>query len=480
MAAGRTRALALVAALAAVGLPACSTQISGPSLVLRLASPDPADGDTAAPIRHFVDEVDQLSDGTVRIKPVWDVTPEGTRDWDQVTAQTVIDGVNHLALVPTRAFDTMGVKTLRALSTPLLVTSPAALEAVLESSVRERLLSGLTRVELVGIDIFPDSMRHPFGYGEPLLDAEDYQGSLIRTPTSETSARFFQALGARVSDVEPPSTTGGAEAQFSLAPAGSRVATGNVTLFPKANALVMNASVADRLRPDQWQVLEDAAADTRDWQFAQQPSDFEQAVAYCDLGGTIVAASDEEIASLGRAAGDVTAWLREDQQTRELVDEISRQVEGVPAPTPITECPGGSASAESPEPGGLALDALDGRSVTIVTRRDLVRAGVTDVTQIRENTGRFAWTLDSGVWTYHQVANHFLANPDDSGRYGLGGHTLTIHWEESPQSWTRLRVKVSRDGDLTFTDIEDGIPSDQALSEGQFGQPWDRIGDLPD
>jgi TRAP-type C4-dicarboxylate transport system substrate-binding protein len=448
--------------------------------VLRLASPDPADADTGAPIRHFVDEVDQLSDGTIRVEPVWDVAPYGSRDRDQVTAQTVIDEENDLALVPTRAFDALGVRTLRALSTPFLITSPGALEAVLESSTRDRLLSGLSSIDLVGIDVFPDALRHPFGYREPLLGAEDYQGALIRTPTSETGARFFHELGARVSDVEPPSTSGGAEAQFSLAPAGSRVATGNVTFFPKANVLVMSASLDERLRPDQRQLLADAAADTRDWQFAQQPSDFEAAAAYCDQGGTIVAASDEQIASLDRAADAVTSWLREDEQTRELVDEISRQVEGLPAPTPVTECPGGSASAESTESGEFDLDTLDGRYATITTRRDLVEAGVTDAVKIRENTGRWTWTLDSGVWTYHQVANHFLANPDGSGRYELAGETLTIHWVAGTEDWTRLRVKVSRDGDLTFTDIEDGTPSYQALSEGVFGQPWDRIGDVPD
>ena len=183
--------------------PGCSSQVSGPVLVLHLASPDKSTDDTAAPIEHFADEVDRRSGGTIRIEPVWDVTPEGVMDWDQVTARTVMDGTYELGLVPSRGFDVLGVKTLRALNTPFLITSQAALETVLDGELRDDLLAGLPDAELVGLDIFPDGLRHPFGYDRPFDDAEDYDGAFIRASTSDTVARLFESLGADVTDEDP-------------------------------------------------------------------------------------------------------------------------------------------------------------------------------------------------------------------------------------------------------------------------------------
>ena len=63
-----------------------------------------------------------------------------------------------------------------------------------------------------------------------MLGAEDYDGALVRAATSDTVGRLFAALGASVTDEEPRNTDGGAEAQFSVAPAGTQTSTGNVTL----------------------------------------------------------------------------------------------------------------------------------------------------------------------------------------------------------------------------------------------------------
>ena len=89
----RRAAAALVVAVALVALPACERQVSGPSLVLRLASPEPATQDTGPPIEWFAAEVDRRSGGTIRIEPVWDVAVAGTTGFDQFTAGKVVDGV---------------------------------------------------------------------------------------------------------------------------------------------------------------------------------------------------------------------------------------------------------------------------------------------------------------------------------------------------------------------------------------------------
>jgi TRAP-type C4-dicarboxylate transport system substrate-binding protein len=455
-------------------LSGCSPQVTGPVLVLQLATPDKSSDETAGPIKYFADEVDRRSGGAIRIEPVWDVAPGPVRNWDQITAKAVMDGTYELGLVPSRGFDVLGVDTLRALNTPFLITSQAALKTVLESKLRDELLEGLPDAGLVGLDIFPDGLRHPFGYNQPLDGAEDYDGVLIRASTSNTVSRLFESLGAHVTDRDPhPPASGGAESQFSLAPAGLAYATGNVTFFLKANVLVAQRDVRTHMRPDQWDILRDAAGATRDWQFSEQQSDFEAAAGFCDRGGEIVTASADQVESLQPAAAAVRTWLRRDTTTSQLIDAIANATRDVHTATPVTKCPG------NPKPDARAAPpSVDGHYRARVTREDLVRAGVTDEDAIVENTGRFTWTLHSHTWSYHTEANHYLASPDDTGRFTYEDGVLTIHWDDSGDQ-SRVTVHVSRSGTIRFSDVHEGLPENQSLGEGFFAGPWIRIGHIP-
>src|SRR3954471_5398759 len=225
------RVVAAVAlALGAALVTGCERQVSGPSLVLRLATPDKETDATGIQVDHFVDEVARRSGGTIPIDPAWDVTPDGTRGWDQTVARGVADGTWDMGLVPGRAWDELGVDSLRALNTPFLITSDAALRAVLDSDLRDALLAGLPDAGVTGLDLFPDQLRHPFGYSEPLLGVDDYSGQGVWSASSDTTARVLDALGATTTDSVEPNQRG-AEAQYSLTP--GQIATGNVTFYPK-------------------------------------------------------------------------------------------------------------------------------------------------------------------------------------------------------------------------------------------------------
>jgi hypothetical protein len=137
----------------------------------------------------------------------------------------------------------------------------------------------------------------------------------------------------------------------------------------------------------------------------------------------------------------------------------------------VTECPG------APSPNSLG--ALDGTYRSVVMRRDLVDAGVTDPHEIAQNTGRFTWTLDGGRWTYHQEVDHHATNLDDSGSYQYRDGIFVFDWGE-PGDVSRMRVRIGANGDLHFSDIQEGLPENQALGEGFFGQPWRRVGEQPD
>ena len=55
---------------------------------------------------------------------------------------------------------------------------------------------------MTGLGLFPEGLRHPASFGEPLLEPADFAGVGIRTPLSELSWETLQALGAHASGRE--------------------------------------------------------------------------------------------------------------------------------------------------------------------------------------------------------------------------------------------------------------------------------------
>ena len=469
-----SRLLAGALTVSALALaPGCAPPVDGPGLVLSLASPDKPSDSNGPHVQHFVEEVARLSGGSIRIEPVWDVSPHGAHGWDQATARGVADGTWDLGLVPGRAWDELGVTSLRALDTPFLVTSTALLEQVLDSDLREELLSGLPDAGVVGLDLYPEDLRHPVGFEEPLLGPEDYRGEVIRAPRSATTRKLLEALGARVVDDNPsPARQRGMETGYDIGTTG--IATGNVVLFPKTETLVADAEVRERLREDQWAILRKAAANTRAWLFDELPTEAEAAADFCDRGGRIVTASPTQLEQLELAGTGVTARLREDDRTRRLIDAIEGYARSHPDPEVVRRCP--TSATETPGPRNEAIRRLDGVYTTRVTRHALTSAGVTEEERILENVGAYTWTLDGGVWTYDQRADHFLSNPRGTGTYTLDGDRFTLYWGDGGH--TAATLDIAPDGSIAFRAIQDSNPDVQAESEGFFHAPWRRAGDL--
>ncbi len=100
-------------------------------VVLTMASPltEPLE------LRHFVHEVTVLTGGTVRIdvRSHW---RKGQIDYESGLIADVRAGKADLGVASSRAFDSAGVLSMRALDAPLLITSYAAEEAVLASPSR--------------------------------------------------------------------------------------------------------------------------------------------------------------------------------------------------------------------------------------------------------------------------------------------------------------------------------------------------------
>ena len=76
------------------------------------------------------------------------------------------------------------------------------------------------------------------------------------------------------------------------------------------------------------------------------------------------------------------------------------------------------------------------------------------------------------------MADEPLVDPDESGRFTYGDGRFTLYW--GTDEVITARLVMAADGTLRFRDLHDNIRRLQAATEGFFGVPWRRVGDLPD
>jgi hypothetical protein len=322
-----------------------------------------------------------------------------------------------------------------------------------------------------GLALFPEGLRHPFGYERPLLRPEDYRGQAIRTPTSATSAAVFQALGATTVDTEPDARTqAGTESAYDLYPAG--IATGDVTLFAKADVLVINDDVADRLDDQQRTAIEKAAIATRDWMARTAPSDADAARGYCRGGGAVVLAGARDVAALEAATAPVTKSLEQDDETRELIAAIRERAGAVTAPRAVA-C-GSRSSARATQPAAGADGRFDGVYRFDISDRQLRTAGVENAADIAENHGIFTVTLSHGDYCWKQRSPNDLNNPDECSTYELRGARVVWNYPTGPADVYRF-VKTA-DGDLKVTAVSAGTPGALPYVKVWAANTWERIG----
>ena len=469
------RQLALLAVLLAAPLVVgCSSEDEGPQadsagpVTLRIGTDDEPGKPASDQIEQFARRVDKLSDGEIRIKPVWHAAGD-VPDWDQRVGRMVSSGELDMGLIPSRSWDTEGVSSLRALNAPFLVTSDELLADVISGDLADELMSGLDKADVVGIALFPEGMRHPFGLKKPLFGPADYAGEKIRSATSKTVAAVFDTLGASVNDDEAdPRTHAAMESSYLLFPGGT--ATGNVTFFPKVNSLVANADVYADLDDSQRELLAKAAAQTREWAIESGPNDAEAAQSFCDDGGAVVSASEADVAALEKATARVYAELGRDEQTKKLIEAIRRLKQNTTvSTTPPATC--GRNPGAGKEAGASAIDGVYRFETTDKELRD---NGVTDQADIDENHGVTTMTLSDGEYCWKQKAPNPLDNPDECSTFEIDGNRLVMRFPSGRPDVYRWRKTANGDLQLTALSAEPGaLPFARAWTAGG----WQRIGD---
>jgi TRAP-type C4-dicarboxylate transport system substrate-binding protein len=447
-------------------------------VTLRIGTNDQQGLPAANQVEEFARQVRDLSGGQVRIEPVWKAAGE-VDDWDQVVGRMVIGGELDMGLIPARGWDTEGVTSLRALQAPFLVTSEELVAEIVTSELAADMLAGLDAVNLTGLALLPEGLRHLFVFGNGDVDVFDLDGKAVRTPTSETTTALFTALGATADDYDGEAffdgvrdgTIHAAESEFALAdcclPTASTVAA-NLTLFPKVNSLVINTEAYEALDADAQQVLREAAARTLDWAVSEMPADADQAAAFCKSGGTVVNATDGEIAAMHETVAQVYEALEQDETTKELIERIQAIKAELPAPPVVAPCEPETTSG-TPRPGETAAFP-DGVYRTEVTADFLTAAGVDRATAFN-HAGTWTLTFDDGQFQEGTCV----------GSYSVDDGRVEILMGTDPQCGTAAGKELFSAGwtlesdQLQFTDVRSGHGSDLLITALFGGQPFTKI-----
>ena len=465
----RRESIALISAGALICLAGCdsadpelATSKDTAPVTLRLVTYDEESATGGTLIKHFAETVHEL-DPTITIEPLFQAAPD-----EEAAIKLIQSGDAELGLVATRAWDLVGVESLRAINTPFLIDSTELLDQVVAGDQAAVMMQGLSGAGMTGLAMLPESLRHPFGTESAPLGAEDYQDATIRSPHSTTTWDVLGALGAAPMFDDDGYTI--AESQYDQAPGPE--GTGNVTLFAKADVIVISDAGRPKVSDSQLDALTEAAETTRDWAIGTFADDAVAAAGFCENGGKIVAASPAEIASLKSAVAPVVADLKQDAPTAGIITAIEELKSGITVPPPVTKCP------EPEAPSQVSL--LNGTYRWEVTRKALQDAGVEDPDALNDVPGIQTAVLEDGSMN---LTHEFTEGPNkgDSASqavtYEFDGTTMLIHWSQSETNCTSGRVTILDNGDLEFSDIVECAEDELGLVLDQVGmRHWDKIG----
>ena len=200
--------------------------------------------------------------------------PNANGDGDTAALAALASGDLDLALIRSGRLTTEGAASLAPLGAPFLVTNNDQAIAIARDPVTEDLFADLPKIGLVGLGLVPMGVRHPFGYGEPLLGAEDYAGQTINGRVDAGVEAMLDALDARLDTSGDAERTRkvesgelrGMEVSLQIFGAVDRpaVVTSNVNLYQRFDVVVVRQAAWDGLTTDQQDQLRSAVAKARD------------------------------------------------------------------------------------------------------------------------------------------------------------------------------------------------------------------------
>jgi TRAP-type C4-dicarboxylate transport system substrate-binding protein len=450
---------------------------AGEPVVLRMANTNGDLNDLPA-VQAFVSQVEERSGGNLRIQVVnrWG---DYANDAEEQVVRAVAAGKADLGWAGTRVFDTLGVTSLQALQTPMLIDSYALERAVVASEIPGQMLQGLTETGVRGLGILADGLRQPIAVKHPLLGVGDWRGITFGSAKSQIQARAIRALGATPMEIFRRSrnqalldgTLQGFEMsllvyEHNVPPPRAPYVTANVILWPQLDVLLANPGRLARLTGQQRGWLQQAAqaAADRSAALAERANRDAQALKNaCQSGARLATASPADLAALRTAFAPVYASLERDPQTKAFIERIQALKRSAPAGAPLAipaGCTGKAPQQPAARAGTVPVD-LNGTYRYLLTKEDARKGGEANldefpsVTTVKLQDGR----VDGGCF-------------GQGATYSVTGDQITFDTPEYGSTMT-FTFSVDGKGNLHLT------PTPSVDKGGAFEcsyKPWTKIG----
>jgi TRAP-type C4-dicarboxylate transport system substrate-binding protein len=287
--------------------------------------------DAPPQVKAWANEVDQLSKGTLKITFVKDARA-GQPKFEAGTIADVRAGTVDMAWVGARAFDQAGVTSFQALVAPLLIDNLELQGKVFDAGIPQEMLSGLGKLDLVGIGVLPGPMRKVLGIRKPFTKPGDFTGAVVGIQDSGVADQTFHALGATAKPVPAAAKLDGLDAydqQLSAIhgnqyAADAKYVTGNLNLWPRPLVIIANHAAYDRLTADQHDIMAAAAKDAVQVAMeSERAADTNAGAALCKAGLTFAQSSDADLKAFEKALAPVYATIRNDPATAAWLDRIA-------------------------------------------------------------------------------------------------------------------------------------------------------------
>jgi TRAP-type C4-dicarboxylate transport system substrate-binding protein len=454
--------LAGVAPAAALAVGACDGgdtqraggEPAGPTKVLKLANANPSTDE----LQLFIDQVEKVSDGRLRIEPVNDWRKGETR-YEMGLIQDVKAGKADLGWVGSRALAGVGVRSFEPLHAPFFIDSYELQDQVLEGDADERMLADLERIGLAGVAVLPGPLQY-LQLDREVDGPAGIAGLSIGYYDSPLQRDALTALGAEPAAIP----TGGSISNLNgvgvhvVAIHGNgyvntaKYTVANAPLWPRPFVVFANSETWTSLPEVDRDLIVQAAEQARaGWLVALLEREQTSIEGICKAGARMVNLGDDARARMQQAVKPLLAKLRNDPATRDAMAEIdSARAGGSPH---SLRCPAGTGTQQA---------TLTGVFETTIRKADKGSAVFGEFDEHGIDAIEFSLELSDG----RAVITEYLPTGPITGfdypysifkdviKFDGTGLDLTARWE---LDGNRLR----------FTDV-DGPPGDKFV----WGRTW--------
>ena len=277
----------LVAASLALAIPAGAE-------TLTLSTPDADTSEITLAAKHFAEVVKQKTNGELEIK----VFANGTLYGGDPSAgvKQLAGGSLDMLLNATSLYATFNPK-FTAIAVPYLFDGTDQLRAYLDSDLGEELRTDLSKIGIVGVDLWSRPLRQITNSKRPITGPDDLKGLKLRVPNNPLWVKFFGAMGAAptpmaFSEVYNALQLGVVDGQEN--PVNVPV---SARLYEVQKYLTISNHIADAwvlgMNPRRYQALPEkyktalaeAARETEDWKAKNDAADIAASIATLEKNG---------------------------------------------------------------------------------------------------------------------------------------------------------------------------------------------------